>query len=496
MGAALPLVTIENFPAVSRGPIGRALAEAQAHPGDPERVGHLGMVLQAWEQLKTAASVYTLARALERRYDWYHLEAVVQARLARPTIAATLLREAVALSPSIRRGWHSPRLCSIGRHDESAPLYPALATEPSPSPTRGTRRPRARCPRRPGCGTARVQRRPQPLSGIRGRLYAKGMALRARQQITRHARRSRGPRNLGRDGLPWMTRCVRACLQSATIRVPTCGAELRSSVRATSSVPSGSTRQLWPGTPPSHRRTSTSFPCMANRAPGSRARRTTERRYASALRARRPLRLRCAPGAAAPTCRGHERVSAGDCGQPGARGRLEQPGPAGGQAGPSQEALEAYRHAVERAPDDPTMRFNMARMLIATKQVTAAIPQFERLSKTEGPVRPRKCSALRLLGPCWRCRQGPAVRDRGACPGGRRGLAGSRGVHRPTTGTPPAVMIWKDRGRREQARCAQRRSVSFRSKDSGARWSHTHRPRWSVTQRSRAGSSPRDHCSG
>ena len=68
----LPLVTIENFPAVSRGPIGRALAEAQAHPGDPERVGHLGMVLQAWEQFETAASVYTLARALERRYDWYN----------------------------------------------------------------------------------------------------------------------------------------------------------------------------------------------------------------------------------------------------------------------------------------------------------------------------------------------------------------------------------------------------------------------------------------
>ena len=58
-------------------------------------------------------------------------------------------------------------------------------------------------------------------------------------------------------------------------------------------------------------------------------------------------------------------------------------------AGRWQEALEAYRHAVERAPDDPTMRFNMARMLIATKQYTEAIPHLQKLSAVKGPLQPR-----------------------------------------------------------------------------------------------------------
>src|SRR5678816_4117950 len=55
-------------------------------------------------------------------------------------------------------------------------------------------------------------------------------------------------------------------------------------------------------------------------------------------------------------------------GDPGLAGAWSNLGQVAEHAGRWQEALEAYRHAVERAPDDSTMRFNMARMLIATKQ--------------------------------------------------------------------------------------------------------------------------------
>jgi Tfp pilus assembly protein PilF len=53
------------------------------------------------------------------------------------------------------------------------------------------------------------------------------------------------------------------------------------------------------------------------------------------------------------------------------------------------DALEAYRRAVERMPADDTMRFNMARMLIATERYTEAIPQLEKLATADSPLRPR-----------------------------------------------------------------------------------------------------------
>jgi tetratricopeptide (TPR) repeat protein len=58
------------------------------------------MILEAWEQWAAAADAYALARTLERRFDWYYLGGVVAARAAHHAEAATLFREAVALSPA------------------------------------------------------------------------------------------------------------------------------------------------------------------------------------------------------------------------------------------------------------------------------------------------------------------------------------------------------------------------------------------------------------
>lgn len=95
----LPPIPIESYPEVSREPIALALAEARAHPTDAARVGHLAMVLHAWEQFDTAAAVYARARALERRFEWYYLGGLVEARAARHAEAAALLAEAVSLRP-------------------------------------------------------------------------------------------------------------------------------------------------------------------------------------------------------------------------------------------------------------------------------------------------------------------------------------------------------------------------------------------------------------
>ena len=95
----LPPIAVDSYPAVARQPIAQALAEVRAHPDDPARLGHLAMVLHAWEQYETAAGVYALAQARERRYDWFYLGGLVETRLAHHAAAARLLAAAVRLAP-------------------------------------------------------------------------------------------------------------------------------------------------------------------------------------------------------------------------------------------------------------------------------------------------------------------------------------------------------------------------------------------------------------
>jgi tetratricopeptide (TPR) repeat protein len=96
----LPHINLDSYPAVSRAPIVRALDEARAHPDDVERVGQLGMVLQAWDQFEAAAAVYGRARALAPRFEWFYLGGLIEVRLAHHREAAHLLAEAVNLEPT------------------------------------------------------------------------------------------------------------------------------------------------------------------------------------------------------------------------------------------------------------------------------------------------------------------------------------------------------------------------------------------------------------
>jgi tetratricopeptide (TPR) repeat protein len=95
----LPPIVVESYPPLSRQPIARALTDAQAHPADAGRLGHLAMVLHAWGQYETAAAVYERARALESRYEWFYLGGLVETRMARHAAAARLLASAVRLAP-------------------------------------------------------------------------------------------------------------------------------------------------------------------------------------------------------------------------------------------------------------------------------------------------------------------------------------------------------------------------------------------------------------
>lgn len=97
---ALPPINPDNYPAVSRDQIARALDAVRTHPGNTERIGELAMTLHAWHQFETAAAVYACVRALTPRFDWFYLGGLVESRRARHVDAAALLRQAVTLSPS------------------------------------------------------------------------------------------------------------------------------------------------------------------------------------------------------------------------------------------------------------------------------------------------------------------------------------------------------------------------------------------------------------
>lgn len=124
----LPRLALDDFPGASRQSIGRAYEDAVAHPDDAARVGHLGMVLQAWEQFDSAAAVYKHARTLEPRFDWFYLGGIVETRLAHHAAAARLLAEAARLNPASlpARLALADALFESGNPDDAAAQYEKL----------------------------------------------------------------------------------------------------------------------------------------------------------------------------------------------------------------------------------------------------------------------------------------------------------------------------------------------------------------------------------
>jgi len=132
----LPTLALDAYPPAARDAIARAHRDAAAHAGDPQRVGALGRVLQAWEQWDAAHQAYTRAQALApRTFEWPYLDAVVLQRRARPAEAAVQLEAALAASPDYlpaRMKLAESRL-DEGNLEESRRLFSGL-TDPDCAP--------------------------------------------------------------------------------------------------------------------------------------------------------------------------------------------------------------------------------------------------------------------------------------------------------------------------------------------------------------------------
>ena len=133
----MPKLSLEAYPAEIRRDLARPYENVRAHPDDPDAVGSLARVLQAWEQWETAHEVYTRAISLApTSFDWHYLDACVLERLARPQDAVVHLRDALKIRPdyAAARVRLADALLSAGQLGESRTLFAALAREPQAEP--------------------------------------------------------------------------------------------------------------------------------------------------------------------------------------------------------------------------------------------------------------------------------------------------------------------------------------------------------------------------
>lgn len=133
----LPRLAIDTYPAAARGAISKAHRDASARPDDPDAVGTLARMLEAWEQWDAAHEAYLRAQALApRAFEWHYLDAIVLQRVARPADAAVQLRAALEITPDYlpARVKLAEALLDAGQLEESQQLFSAIhdpAAEPS-----------------------------------------------------------------------------------------------------------------------------------------------------------------------------------------------------------------------------------------------------------------------------------------------------------------------------------------------------------------------------
>ena len=129
---ALPIITLESFPAAARAAIADAHRDAVARPDDAAAVGRLGMVLHAWGQWQSAAMAYERARVLAPRdTEWPYLAAVVALRTGRADDAVKLLEGADALPARMKL---AEALVNAGDLTRGADAYARLVKEPAAQP--------------------------------------------------------------------------------------------------------------------------------------------------------------------------------------------------------------------------------------------------------------------------------------------------------------------------------------------------------------------------
>ncbi len=388
----LPRIALETYPAVSRQPIAEALAAARAHPADPAAVGRLAMVLHAWDQLETAAPVYSRARALERRFDWYYLGGLVEARLGRHAAAAQLLTEAVKLSPDSvpARLALADAQYESGHIEAAAAAYSSLTTGASaPHAHYGLGRCRVRQEQKEAA-LQEFDRALQLFPEFGPAHYARGMVLRglgrtadAQEALTRS-------QQLGATwpGVadPTLAR-VRAVRRDAGTHVERglalqkqgdiagAIAEYEAAVSTEPTLAAAHVNlialygraQDWDKAGEHFRALEQSGPVPAE----------AHFNYGICLAAQRRTTDAAAQFQEAVAINPHH------------AGALSSLGQLAEMEGRLDEAEASYRKAAAAAPQDPSIRFNIGRMLLARKEYDAAIAEFETLRAVVHPDRAR-----------------------------------------------------------------------------------------------------------
>jgi tetratricopeptide (TPR) repeat protein len=126
---APPKVVFDNFGPGIRDQVKKADADARRNPRDAKTIGHLGMVLQTYDDHELAAACYTRARNLApNEFRWAYLLGVSQMALGRQREAARTLREALRLKPADLPAQLklADALLATGEWTESRALYESL----------------------------------------------------------------------------------------------------------------------------------------------------------------------------------------------------------------------------------------------------------------------------------------------------------------------------------------------------------------------------------
>src|SRR4029453_18616911 len=96
----LPTLDPPSYSTPAREAITPLQRPAAARSTDPQAVGALARMLQAWEQLEAAHQAYERAQALApHSFEWLYLDGVVLERLARHREAAQRFERPLTQSP-------------------------------------------------------------------------------------------------------------------------------------------------------------------------------------------------------------------------------------------------------------------------------------------------------------------------------------------------------------------------------------------------------------
>jgi Tfp pilus assembly protein PilF len=392
-GQSVPDLRPDEYPPISRESIGRAWGDVRAHPDDPARLGRLGMVLQAWEQWTAAADAFGRARTLERRFDWNYLGGVVAARLAHHAEAAALFREAVALSPSSTpaRLKLADALLESGALDDAQREYIGALADPLAGPHAHYGLGRILAVRgQHAAATLQFDEAVRLYPEFGAAWYARGLAQRnltrldeARESLSRA--QQYGTRWPGLDD-PLLAR-VHDLRTDPEARIDR-GVQLER-------------RGDLPGAIREHEAALTEDPRFTQAHVNLIRLYGRQRDWSQAeAHYREAVRLGASgtdayynhgvtliqqerDGEAAAA---FQQVVAANPQHAGAWNNLGQIAERGGRL---DEALALYRTALEWAPADTGIRFNLARLLIATRRYPEAIAQFEILATETGPEQPR-----------------------------------------------------------------------------------------------------------